>query len=198
MGIPLHSPLPRSTRAAEGLPRRRWTTEEIEAAVRAGIFADDERFELIGGELVVMSPKGIRHENIRNELVFRWARLCPAHLKVATETPLRLAADMAPEPDVIVFPAAMKATTVDGPSVLLVVEIADSSLAYDLATKAPIYAANGVREYWVIDAWSLETKIHRQPASAGYTDVDAQPVSTVLTPVSAAELAISLAGLGVE
>lgn len=198
MSVPLHSPFPRTTQAAEGLPRRRWTVDEIEVAIRAGIFAGDERFELIGGELVAMAAKGIRHELLRNELTFRWARLCPAHMKVASETPLRLGADMAPQPDIIVHPAAIRSPVVDGPSALLVVEIADSSLSYDLATKLAIYASYGVREYWVIDAWALKTRVHLQPAATGYGRVEEYTAEAVLAPTLAPELSLSLADLDVE
>ena len=60
--------LPLTTQAAEGLMRRRLSVVEVEAMVEAGIFAEDERFELIGGEIVPMSPKGIRHEVIKVSL----------------------------------------------------------------------------------------------------------------------------------
>jgi Uma2 family endonuclease len=61
---------PATTQAAEGLPRRRWTVAEIEAMVAQGIILEDERFELVGGEVVPMSPKGRRHEILRGELAF--------------------------------------------------------------------------------------------------------------------------------
>ena len=57
--------MPPTTQAAEGLPRRPWTVAEIEAAVAAGIIDEDERFELLGGEVVPMSPKGARHELVK-------------------------------------------------------------------------------------------------------------------------------------
>src|SRR5262245_63237958 len=85
--------LPGTTQAAEGLLRRRFTVAEIESMVASGIIAEDERIELIGGEVVPMSPKGRRHEVLRSELAFMLSRLCPAHRKVATETPVHHAAD---------------------------------------------------------------------------------------------------------
>lgn len=63
-----------TTRAAEGLERRLWTVAEIEAMVQAGIIEEDERFELIDGEVVPMSPKGIRHEVIKGSLLKWWYR----------------------------------------------------------------------------------------------------------------------------
>ncbi len=70
----------RVTSAAEGLPRRRFTVAEVEAMVAAGVMEEDERVELIGGELVPMSPKGSRHEAIKIALVDRWIRTRPDEL----------------------------------------------------------------------------------------------------------------------
>jgi len=189
------SSLPLTTRAAEGLVRRRFTVAEIESMVAKGIIAEDERLELIGGELVPMSPKGVRHEAIRNELVFQFARQCPDSLRVASEAPLTLAADEFVEPDIFVHPKSIRLADVRGDTVLLVVEVADSSLAYDLATKAGVYASCGVREYWAVNARTLETRVHRQPAPSGYCDVHEVPAQARLTPQLAPELAISLGDL---
>jgi hypothetical protein len=79
--------LPVTTQAAEGLRRRRFTVAEIQSMVAGGIISEDERIELIGGEVVPMSPKGRRHEILRSELAFTMSRQCPAHLKLATERP---------------------------------------------------------------------------------------------------------------
>jgi Uma2 family endonuclease len=166
--------------------------------VASGIISEDERIELIGGEVVPMSPKGRRHEVLRSELAFTLSRQCPAHLKVATETPLNLAADNAPEPDIIVFPASLKAPDVDGASVLLVIEIADTSLAYDIGTKAPIYAAQSVREYWVINANTLETTVHREPVGSAYLTVTTAGANVRLRPHLGPELDVRLADIHLD
>ncbi len=67
----------RVTSAAEGLPRRRFTVAEVEAMVAAGVMEEDERVELIGGELVPMSPKGNRHEVVKTALLAQWYRASP-------------------------------------------------------------------------------------------------------------------------
>jgi Uma2 family endonuclease len=187
-----------TTQAAEGLRRRRFTVAEIESMVAGGIISEDERIELIGGEVVPMSPKGRRHEVLRSELAFALSRQCPARLKVATETPLNLAADNAPEPDIIVFPASLKAPDVDGGSVLLVIEIADTSLACDLNTKPSIYASQGVREYWVINAHTLETTIHREPVGSVYRIVTTAGADIRLVPHLAPELDVRLADIQLD
>jgi Uma2 family endonuclease len=190
--------LPATTRAAEGLLRRRFTVAEIDSMVAAGIIAEDERIELIGGEVVPMSPKGRRHEIIRNKLAFLFSRQCPDSLMVATETPLKLAADLQLEPDLLVHPAAIEAPDLDGPSVLLAVEVSDSSLSYDLATKAPQYASHGVREYWVINARTLVTVVHRAPRESAYGHVRRTPASERLVPMLAPDLGVVLGDLGLD
>jgi Uma2 family endonuclease len=190
--------LPATTQAAEGLLRRRFSVAEIESMVAAGIIAEDERIELIGGEVVPMSPKGRRHEIIRNEVAFHLARQCPETLRVASETPLTLAADKLVEPDVLVHPRDVPLPDVRGGTVLLIIEVADSSLTYDLATKAPLYASNGVRDYWVINARTLETVVHRDPKGSAYGDVNRRRPDERLVPLLAPELGIALAELGLD
>jgi Uma2 family endonuclease len=102
-------PLPRpTTRAAEGLPRWRWTVAEIEKLAAAGHLHEDERIELLGGEIVPMSPKGRRHEIIRGELAFRFSRLAPESVFVVSEPQLNLTDDTYVMPDVLVHPAAVR------------------------------------------------------------------------------------------
>jgi hypothetical protein len=87
------TPRDRTTQAAEGMLRRRFTVEELEAMVAAGILGEDERIELIGGEVVPMSPKGDSHEVLKHALIHYWARRVPDTLTFTTETTFRLTPD---------------------------------------------------------------------------------------------------------
>jgi Uma2 family endonuclease len=78
------------------------------------------------------------------------------------------------------------------------VEVADSSLSYDLATKAPLYASHGVRECWVIDARTLETVVHRDPMGAAYGSVERRRPDERLVPLLAPELAVALSELSLD
>jgi Uma2 family endonuclease len=165
--------------------------------IEVGILREPEPFELIGGELVAMSSKDRRHEVLRTELALYWGDRRGRDLKIASETPLRLGKHDAPEPDLIVFPASLQAPDVRADTVLLVVEVADSSLPADLNTKAPRYAAAGVREYWVINARSRLTIVFREPRQTGeygYRE-ELEPTET-LVPTLAPSLAVRLADLG--
>ena len=164
-------PMPLTTQAAEGLPRRPWTVAEIEAMVAAGIIEKDERFELIGGEVVPMSPKGARHELVKAELNEYFQRLGLTDLRIVPETTLRLDEKAFLEPDFCVFPRSIAPGDLRGPDVLLAVEVADTSLAYDRGRKISVYAAFGIPEVWVIDANSLVTYVYRQLGAEGYRTV---------------------------
>jgi Uma2 family endonuclease len=190
--------LPNTTQCAEGLPRRRWTVAEIEAMVRAGIIHEDERIELLGGEVVPMSPKGARHEQVKIALNRFFQRAAPEHVEIAPETTLRLDADSFVEPDFCVFRRGLDLKSLNGEAVLLAVEVADSSLTYDTGRKIGIYAAYGVREVWVINANTLVTRLHRSLTGSGYSDTPDVPHAQPVVPTLAPELAVCLADLGLE
>ncbi|WP_244471987.1 Uma2 family endonuclease [Prosthecomicrobium hirschii] len=178
------------------MERRAFTVEEVEAMVAAGIVGEDERFELIGGEMVPMSPKGARHEMVKIELN-RWFQvMAPKDVSVAPETTLRLDRLNFIEPDFCVFDRALDLTKLDGSRVRLAVEVAASSLAYDLGRKIGLYAAFGVPEVWVVDAATLVTRIHRRLGAEGYADVRDLGPAERLVPVRAPALAVTLAELG--
>lgn len=166
--------------------------------VRAGILREGERVELLAGEIIALPPKGARHEIMRNELVLNWARRLPSEIKFAEEAPLHLSPHNAPEPDIILFPSTLRVPDVTGATVLLVVEIADSSLSYDLKIKGPIYAAFGVREYWVIDPVKVRTTVHRDPRQDGYQSILEVAGGDLLTPAAVPTLAVRLTDLDID
>ncbi|MGB7972805.1 MAG: Uma2 family endonuclease [Roseiarcus sp.] len=176
----------RVTSAAEGLPRRRFTVAEVEAMVAAGVMEEDERVELIGGELVPMSPKGNQHEVLKAALLRRWYRAAPDELGLVPETTFRLSEDTYLEPDVVIYPRTSGLRGLTGANVLLVVEIADSSLLYDIGRKAALYASFGVSELWVIDAVRLTARVFREPGTDGYRDAQdfgpAEQLSPLIAP----------------
>jgi Uma2 family endonuclease len=184
-----------TTMAAEGLPRRRFTVAELERMTAAGILDEDERIELIGGEIVPMSPKGNLHEMLKNALVVYWARRLPDDLHVAIETTFRLTADTYLEPDFVFFPKVSGIPGLGAATARLVVEISDTSLGYDLGRKAALYAGFGIGELWVIDAVRLTTRIHRDPAAAGYGSVIDVAAKERLVPQTVPALAVVLSEL---
>lgn len=184
--------LPLTSQAAEGLMRRRWSVAEIEAIVEAGILLEDERFELIGGEIVPMSPRGNQHEILKGSLLRYWAKRLRDEFSFIPETTFRITPDTFLEPDFVFYRTADTVVNLRPETALLVVEIANSSLGYDLGRKASLYAQFGITELWVINAVTFETHIHRNPNASQYDEVSKVSGDKVLHAAFAPELDVKL------
>jgi Uma2 family endonuclease len=196
--IPREPRMRPTTQAAEGVPRLRWTVAEFERLAEVGVFTEDDRIELIGGELVPMSPKGNRHEMVCAAL-HNWLRHnLPRELDYHPEPGWRADDTNYFEPDFLVGPAGFKRTCISPADVLLLIEVAHSSLAFDTTAKAGRYAALGVREYWVVNAVTLETRAYRAPSASGYAEVDTVAANERLAPALIPSLAVTLADLRIE
>jgi Uma2 family endonuclease len=175
-----------TTQVADGVPRLRWTFAEFERLAELGFFTEDDRIELIGGELVPMAPKGNRHEVVRAALHNWLRRNLSSQFDYHSEPGWHADATNYFEPDFLVGSAGFDPTSVNPSDVALLIEVAHSSLAFDTTTKAGQYAALGVREYWVVNAVTLATRVYRAPASGGYGDVHTvaanEPLASLLIP----------------
>jgi Uma2 family endonuclease len=165
----------------------------------AGILDEDERVELLDGELVEMAAKGHAHEVVKNALLRVIIPAISPDMYLASESTLRCGPRSLIEPDMLLAPrsalrqSAEGFSTIPGPEIPLVIEIAASSLAYDLGRKARLYARYGVREYWVIAAPDRAARVHRGPREDGsYAQVSDHAEGAILVPQAEA-----LAGLEV-
>jgi Uma2 family endonuclease len=196
--IPRQPKIRPTTQAAEGIPRLKWTVAEFERLAELGILTEEDRIELVGGELVPMSPKGNRHEVVRGALHNWLRRNLPNEFDYHVEPGWRADGVNYYEPDFLVGHAGSSPTGTRPADVLLVIEVAYSSLRFDTTTKADRYAALGVREYWVVNARTLTTRVYREPSAKGYakeTDVSpGEPLAALLIP----SLALKLAELGID
>lgn len=188
------------TRAADGWPRRAFTVAEIERMVDTGVIGESERLELIGGELLPMAPKGILHELIKTMLVEHWIKLKPDTLMLTPETTFRLSEITYVEPDIVIYRRADGLARLSASTALLVVEIADKSISYDLQKKPEVYAAFGIAELWVIDGNTRIIHVHRDPvtpmnAPSGYRNISRFSQDQVVTPLLAPELELQLSEL---
>lgn len=187
------------TQAAEGLPRWRWTLAEFERFIDLGILTEDDRVELIGGELVPMAAKRIRHENVKAELEYWFNRRLPPELRLAVELGWWPDGETYCEPDLLVFPVGLRPVTNVAPAeVRLLVEVAATSLKFDTTTKAPLYARLGVREYWVVNAVTLETRVHLDPSQGAYATLRTATQDEMLIPQFVPEIALRLRDLGMD
>lgn len=174
------------------LPHRRFTSHDLARMVEAGLIDSDERIELIDGEIIDMGSEGEAHWNARAKLVNWLVRRLPESIMLAPDGPLRLSAENEPEPDFYLFAANTNVNDVRGESVLLVAEISDTSLNKDKSVKAPLYAAHGVGEYWIIDLASRTTFVYRQPSGGNYPEPHAVAFDVPLNVASAPAISFKL------
>jgi len=154
--------------------RRLFTREEYHRMGEVGILKPSDRVELIEGEIVQMSPIGRRHyaftDNLTRLLILRLGD----RAVVAVPGPIVLADDTEPEPDVAVYrrrAVPYKDADRHADDALLLIEVAETSLAYDRSTKLRLYAAAGVAEYWVVSCGGETVEVHRNPEGGRYRDV---------------------------
>ncbi len=153
------------------IERRYFNVDEYYRMGEAGIFTEDDRVELIEGEIIKMSPIGIRHASCVNRLNTYLHRYTGQKVIIQIQNPVRLSDFSEPEPDVAVlrarddFYAAAHPTPAD---VLLLMEVADTSVDYDRNIKLPMYARAGVPEVWLIDLSRDVIELYAQPAGGLY------------------------------
>jgi Uma2 family endonuclease len=152
--------------------RRRFLVEDYERMVTAGILTEDDRVELIAGEIVEMSPIGGRHMGRVNVLTALLSRVVMQEALISVQNPIRLSTDGEPQPDIALLRHDASLDTVPTPDdVLLVIEVADSSRDYDRQVKLPLYAAAGIREAWLVDLVDEVIERHTDPRDGIYRRV---------------------------
>lgn len=152
----------------------RFSVGEYHRIAEVGIVGEDDRVELIDGELVRMSPVGSVHAATVRRLNRLLAAQAGDLLLVDIQNPLQLSDDTEPEPDVVVlryradFYESATPTVADA---YFLIEVADSSLAYDRQVKIPRYARAGIPEVWLVDLDNRCIERHSNPTLEGYRDV---------------------------
>lgn len=154
--------------------RRRFTVDEYHCMGQAGILRNDERVELLDGEIMLMPPIGSGHGGGVLRFSTRFSRRLGERVLVNVQNPLRLSAGAEPIPDIALLRPRddFYATSHPGPEdVLLVVEVADTSLRYDRGTKLAVYAAANVAEVWIADLQGRRLLVYRAPKDGEYTEM---------------------------
>lgn len=175
-------------------PRRLLSVMDLSRMIDAGIIGDDENVELIEGELIRMAAKKFAHEFIKSRLMRRFVETSSADVFVGIEASLRLDTHTLVEPDILITRQAETAPgpegyiALPGPRILLLVEVADSTLRKDRGRKARLYARHQVPEYWIVDTNRRLIWRHREPSSEGYGSIEKIVEADSVTP-AAAELA---------
>lgn len=160
----------------ETWPRRhRVTVHDYHRMAEAGVLPPDARVELIEGEIIDMAPIGTAHADIMRILSRRLVELVGDEAVVSIQLPVRLSRRSEPQPDLAVLRGSRQRYRDAHPSAndaLLLIEVSDTTLRYDLENKARLYATHGIREYWVVDVANDRIWRHRQPTGAHFAVVE--------------------------
>ena len=156
------------------LLRRCFTVEEYHRMAQVGILSEDDRVELIEGEIVLMIPIGSRHAACVDRLNHLFSRGLGQRGIVRVQNPVRLGERSEPQPDLAVLRprADFYAPANPGPEdVLFIVEVGETSGNVDREMKVPLYARAGVPEVWLVDLGGECVEIYRNPGAQGYQEV---------------------------
>jgi Uma2 family endonuclease len=149
----------------------RFTVQQYHLMHEAGVFEVGDRYELINGEIREMSPIGIKHAVCVTRLTKNFERKLGDRTIIWAQNPIRLSNNSEPQPDLAIlkwrddFYASGLPTPVD---ILLIIEVADSTIAYDRNVKMPLYAASGIPEMWLFDINQQVIEGYSQPSASGY------------------------------
>ena len=176
------------------LLRRRFTVGEYGRMIEAGILGEDDRIELLEGEIVEMAPIGSRHAACVNRLNQLFSQRAAGRCIVAVQNPIKLDEFSEPQPDLALLRprADFYSESHPGPEdILLVVEVSDSSADYDKAVKVPLYGNAAVPEVWLVDLAACAVEVHRVPVPGGYGSVEVvSPEGQAISPQAVSDIAI--------
>src|SRR5688572_21399848 len=165
--------------------KRLFTFDECLRMAETGILSPYERVELIAGEIIVMSPISPRHGVAVDRATRVMVRLAGDHAIVRTQGTVVLDRFAAPQPDLALLRPKMDEYLSKNPSaedILLILEVAESSLDYDTTTKLSLYAILGIPEYWVADLRNRRLLVHLRPQGDKYTAVTELRPGNVVAP----------------
>lgn len=177
--------------------RHKLSVEDYHRIADAGIFGAEDRIELIDGDLIDMAPIGQPHAATVSGLNQALVIACAGRAIVWPQNPVQLDVSNEPQPDLAVLRsrADYYATGArPGPSdVLLVIEVADSSLRFDRTVKLPLYARSGIAELWIVDVQRRVMEAYRGPFGDGYDEMTTHQPGDCLALALAPEIVVTLA-----
>jgi Uma2 family endonuclease len=169
------------------IPRRRFTTDEYHRMGEAGVLSEDDRVELLDGEIVQMSPIGIPHSSSVDRLTAFFSRRLGSRAILRVQGPIILDRFSEPQPDLSVLAPRADFYGHAQPrphDVLLAIEVMDTSRGYDRTLKLPLYARAELREVWLVDLKAQVIETYRRPALRSYREQQTFGRGRVLTPLA--------------
>lgn len=156
------------------IARRHFNIAEYYKMAAAGVFSEDDRVELIEGEIIEMNPIGSRHAACVGRLTKMLERLAGDRAIVWVQNPVQVSDYSEPLPDVALLRRRddfYAQANPQAPDVFLLVEVADSSVEYDRNIKIPLYAQAGIPEVWIVNLPKEAVEIYTQPLGGEYREI---------------------------
>ena len=178
--------------------RKRFTVDDYYRMAATGILSENDRTELIEGEIIEMSPIGDPHMNAVNRATMIFARGIGDKVVVSVQNPAFMDRYNVPQPDVVLirpregFYGEGKPNPED---VVLLIEVSDTSLRFDRKVKAPIYARNGIREVWIIDLQGEAIYVYREPRGNTYVSIETKGRVDRISPEAFPDFAVNVSDL---
>jgi Uma2 family endonuclease len=173
----------------------RFTLDDVWRMIDVQALDPDARVELIDGDLLDMAPQNAPHMYVKQMLMKLLTRRLSDDVDIHVEGALGLARGVSPSPDIWLHAASHRVADVRGENVLLLIEVADSSLLRDLGMKADLYARFGVADYWVVDAYGRRIFVHRGPTPDGYAEITGLDRDGEIAPLTFPDLTVKVADL---
>lgn len=154
--------------------RHRFTLDEYRTMVESGILTANDRTELIEGEIWEMAAIGSRHASSVKRLNLLFGPLGPSSALLSVQDPIDLDSENEVQPDFALLRPSRSFYVERHPvpaDVLLIAEVADSTLGFDRGTKARLYARAGIAELWIFDLAGRALEVHRDPGPKSYTTI---------------------------
>jgi Uma2 family endonuclease len=177
------------------LTHRKFTVDEYHRMGEIGILHEDDRVELIDGQLVQMSPVGAPHAGKIDRLARILIKAFGDTAVVGVQNPVRLDKHNEPRPDFsIMWPRVddYEGSIPTPADLLLLIEVADSSIRYDREVKAPLYARYGVPEYWLLNLGKKTIEVFCDPGPTGYLHISKHGPDDTIAPRAAPNVWIAL------
>jgi len=175
--------------------RFRFTTDEYEQMIATGILTEEDRVELIDGEIIAMSPIGDEHVFVLNSITAQLFEKLSGRAIISVQNPILLSDYSRPQPDVALWRPSNRRTLAGPDDILLLIEVSDSTLSFDQSVKLPLYAREGIREVWIVNLVGEQIEVYHTPLAGDYRSAESFVPGDVISPQAFQDTAFAVADL---
>jgi Uma2 family endonuclease len=177
---------------------RKFTVDEYHKMGKSHVFHPEERLELIKGEIIKMSPIGLKHASMVNRLSNLFYRNLAEEIIISIQNSIKLNDNSEPQPDLVLAKYRddfYANKPIEAEDIYLLIEVSDSTLKYDRETKIPLYAENKVNEVWLVNLNNNTLEVYRQPENNSYQHFQKLTSNQTISPLDFPELIINLSSI---